>query len=140
MNVTNVLRQQEMELSQKIHNGEMSIDDLVQEHIMPCELSGRPQRVVWIGTILEDNQIEDFENWFKNDLGFHVEYETSFKLQGGFYKGYECILFSIANGDIPMFTTFRIHHMDEFKWYEDFYDHFKPHIPQKIKRNYPKRW
>ena len=35
------------------------------------------QLCVWPGTLLEENQIQDFINFFQEDLGVRVEYKTT---------------------------------------------------------------
>ena len=79
------------------------------------------QKVVWIGTVLGDASIKEFEDYFLNELNFHIKYEEEFKMQGGFYKGLNCIVFSICAKEIPQFALFRVSTTD-MKWLEDLVD------------------
>ena len=91
------------------------------------------QKVVWIGTVLDGATVEDFESYFKNDLGFNVKYIEEFKMTAGRLDGLNCIMFYIATEDISKFMMFRVT-TDDMKWWEDFYDnyHLEGGIPQDI--------
>lgn len=79
------------------------------------------QKVVWIGTVLGDASIGEFEDYFLNELNFHIKYEEEFKMQGGCYEGLNCIVFSICAKEIPKFALFRIT-TNDMKWLEDLVD------------------
>ena len=79
------------------------------------------QKVVWIGTVLGDSSVEDFEEFFLKELGFNVKYDCEFKVQDGDYKGLNCIVFGLCGKQVPKFAMFRVT-TDDMKWFEDFVD------------------
>jgi len=114
----------------------LSMDDLVVEHIIPCIKPSKQyqQKVAWLGTILEDNQIEDMENWFLNELGFHVKYADKFEINEN-----PIVIFYVRDDDLERFAMFRLK-TDDMKWWEDFYDWEHVNMPSEIKMKYPKCW
>lgn len=93
------------------------------------------QRVVWLGTILGDSTTEEFEEWFLNELGYHVKYDYEFKMDGGHFDGLNCLVFGICGKEIPKFALFRITTGD-MKWLEDFCENEKENIPQEVFERY----
>lgn len=93
------------------------------------------QKVIWIGTVLGDSSIEDFEKFFLETLGYHVKYVEEFKMVEGFYKNLNCIVFSICSNEIPKFAMFRLTTSD-MKWLEDFWENEKGNIPLDIYEKY----
>ena len=91
----------------------------------------KKKKVVWIGTLLGDATTDDFENFFLDSLGYHVEYEEEFKVQGGYYNGLTCIVFGICSKEIPKFALFRLT-TNDMKWWEDFRDNNYDCIPEEI--------
>lgn len=88
------------------------------------------QKVIWIGTILGDASTQEFENYFKDELGFNVKFDTEFEMVGE-YDGIHAILFKLASEDIPKFSMFRITTTD-MKWFEDWVDNHGSSIPDEI--------
>ena len=90
------------------------------------------QKVVWVGTILGDSTVEDFENFFLNELGYHVKYVEEFKMTD---TGSNCILFGLCGKEVPKFAMFRITTPD-MKWFEDWVDNYREGIPEYILNKY----
>lgn len=93
------------------------------------------QKVVWIGTVLGDASVEDFEQFFLDELGFHIKYDEEFKMIGGLYKGLNCIIFGVCGKELSKFSLFRITTTD-MKWIEDFKDNEEGNIPEYIVNKY----
>ena len=74
------------------------------------------QKVVWMGTVLGDASVEEFEEFFLEELGYHVKFDEEFKMVD---KDLHCIIFGICAKEIPKFALFRIQTPD-MKWWEDF--------------------
>lgn len=92
------------------------------------------QEVVWVGTVLGDSSVEDFEDFFLDKLGFHVKYVEEFGMTGEL-NGIHCIIFKIASEDLSRFTLFRIK-TNDMKWIEDFWDNETNNIPCEIYEKY----
>ena len=92
-------------------------------------------KVVWMGTVLGDASISDFEEYFLETLGFHVKYEMEFKMIGGDYEGLNCIVFNLCNNDVSKFTLFRLTTGD-MKWLDDFCNNYCENIPIEILSKY----
>lgn len=92
------------------------------------------QEVVWVGTVLGDSSVEDFEEFFLKELGFHVKYVEEYGMTGE-YDGIHCIIFRIASEDLSRFTMFRLQTPD-MKWIEDFWDNETENIPCEIYEKY----
>lgn len=75
------------------------------------------QIVIWLGTIVGTDSINEFESYFLKELGFKVKYLSEFKLNNE--NKNNCVLFYIHTDDIPKFAMFRLTTMD-MKWFEDF--------------------
>ena len=94
------------------------------------------QKVVWMGTILGDSTVEEFEEYFLKELGFHVKYDEEFVMSDGKFKGLHCIIFGICRKEISEFALYRISTPD-MKWWEDFKDNFEiENIPEEIVNKY----
>lgn len=90
--------------------------------------------VVWVGRVLRGSTPEDFEKWFKEELGYNVEYLTEFKMEDGTYKGLNCILFNVME-NIGKFCIFRLGTVD-MKWLEDIIDNERLGVPSNIIKEY----
>lgn len=85
-------------------------------------------KAVWPGTLLNNTSIKEFENAFL-EFGFHIKYETEFKMNDGI----NCIVFGICEKEISKFTIWRITHFNgEIKWLDDFCDNERENIPIEI--------
>ena len=93
------------------------------------------QNVVWIGTVLGDASINDFEEYFLNELRYHIRYVDEFKMESGYYQGLNCIIFSVCSNELPKFTLFRLTTTD-MKWLEDFWDNECDNIPLEVYNKY----
>ena len=91
--------------------------------------------VVWMGTILGDKSVEDFEKFFLKEFGYHVKYVEEFEIIDGFYKGINCLLFRVCCEELSKFSIFRIK-TNDMKWLEDLYDNEKDNIPLNIIEKY----
>lgn len=74
------------------------------------------QLVIWLGTIVGEENIDEFEKFFKEEFGFRVKYHSEFKLLNENQNN--CVLFYIHNEDISKFSLFRIQ-TNDMKWFED---------------------
>lgn len=92
-------------------------------------------KVAWLGTLLGNATVEEFEKYFLEELGFHIKYEEEFTITDGFYKDLNCIIFGICSKEIPKFSIFRITTTD-MKWLEDLYSNEKEGIPSNIVKKY----
>ena len=97
------------------------------------------QLCVWVGTILEDNQIREFEEFF-SDIGYRVKYSDKFKeTKSRGLDNLSCILFYIHKDDIPRFAIRRFN-FGNISWWEDYVDNWKEYIPKTILSKYKKTW
>lgn len=92
------------------------------------------QLVAWIGTVLGGASTQEFEDYFKESLGFNVKFEEEFEMIGE-YDGIHCILFRLASEDIPKFSMFRLTTSD-MKWFEDWVDNHGGSIPEDVYERY----
>ena len=56
--------------------------------------------VVWIGTVLDESTIEDFEKWFLEKYHYHIEYKDEFHIKSGMFKDLNCIIFAVPFEEI----------------------------------------
>lgn len=91
--------------------------------------------VVWIGTILGESSIEDFENFFLENYNYHIKYRDEFKIENGFYKNLNCIIFSVSLEELSKFCIFRLR-TNDIKWLDDFYDNERENIPSWVVKKY----
>lgn len=92
------------------------------------------QLVLWLGTYLgNDSSVDEFEEYFKETLGFTVKYHSEFTLNNP--NKNKCILFYINSEDIPKFSLFRITTSD-MKWFEDYVENNPEEIPDDIMELY----
>ena len=75
------------------------------------------QLVIWLGTIVGKENIEEFENYFKSEFGFKVKYHSEFKLLNENQNN--CVLFYIHSKCIPKFSIYRLQ-TNDLKWFEDY--------------------
>lgn len=87
--------------------------------------------VVWVGTVLDESTIEDFEKWFLEKYHYHIEYKDEFHITSGMFKDLNCIIFAVPFEEVPRFSIFRLR-TNDMKWLIDFYDGEKENIPQHI--------
>lgn len=88
------------------------------------------QLVVWRGTIVGEENKQDFVDWFK-EAGFEVEYKEEFKtlpdkdsvgqpvMNTG---GRNDVLFTVSDAGIPKFALWRLQFNGEMSWWEDYLD------------------
>ena len=88
------------------------------------------QLVVWLGTIVGKENVDDFEEYFKNEFGFRIKYHSEFKLLNEYETN--CVLFYIYSEDISKFSIFRIQNASDLKWFEDFVDNNPSLIKDEI--------
>ena len=88
-------------------------------------------KVLWLGTYLGESSIGEFESFFKDNLGFTVKYIDEFKL----VNGSSCVLFSVADEDIPKFSIFRLGTLD-MKWLDDFVENNPGELSEGIIEKY----
>jgi len=98
-------------------------------------MSNYNQLVLWIGTIVGEENIEEFEKYFEEQFGFRVKYFKEFKLLNEYENN--CVLFYIHSEDIPKFSLFRIQ-TNDMKWFEDYVENNISEIPSEILEWYPK--
>lgn len=98
------------------------------------------QLCVWPGTMMGDNTAEDFENYFKDDLGVRVKFmEEVVTLPGNGGEGGRHDVFYIHNNDIGKFALQKLNM--GISWWEDVISN-KRHLiyPKEIIKKYPKTW
>ena len=91
-------------------------------------------KVIWVGTVLGESSAEDFENWFLEQLGFHVKFNKEFELVGE-CEGIHCIMFNLCGKEASKFALFRLSTTD-MKWFEDFVENNGGCIPEDILSEY----
>ena len=98
------------------------------------------QLVIWRGTIVGEENIEDFEKFF-HDEGFSVKYATEFEtLAGnGGEGGRKDVLFYVHGKDIQKFTMFRLK-FEGMSWWEDAIDNEGEIFPERILNEYKYSW
>jgi len=108
------------------------------------------QLCVWPGTLLEENQIPDFINFFKDEMGVRVEYKTTLitkpDLDGNGNEepetgGRHDVFFYIHDEDIPLFAVPRL--SLGIRWWEDVirYNENSSHLyPQEFIQDNPPTW
>lgn len=87
------------------------------------------QLVLWLGTIVGEENIDEFEKWFKEELGFRVSYYMEFELLNE--NRNNCVLFYVHKDDLPKFTMFRIT-TNDMKWFGDYVDNYPSEISDEI--------
>lgn len=102
------------------------------------------QKVVWFGTIVGDEKIKEFEQWFLDEHNYHVRYETEFELENDCFENkLNCVIFSICAKEIPQFSIWKIKCWGgEMRWWEDFLNDEmqSENVPSEILEKYPKQW
>ena len=93
------------------------------------------QLVLWLGTIVGEENINEFEEYFKNEYGFNVKYHSEFKLLNE--NKNNCVLFYIHSEDIPKFALFRLN-TDDMKWFEDYVENNPSEISDDVWNIYNK--
>lgn len=91
-------------------------------------------KVIWMGTVLGDATVEEFETFFLEELGFHVKYNKEFEMIGE-YEGLHCTMFNLCGKEASKFAMFRIQTGD-MKWFEDFVENNRESIPEDIFSEY----
>lgn len=91
--------------------------------------------VVWIGTIIAESTVEDFEKWFLENYNYHIKYKDEFLIKTGLYKNLNCIIFSIPVEEVSSFSIFRLC-TNDMKWLNDFYNMEWKNIPSWIIEKY----
>lgn len=100
------------------------------------------QNVIWLGTVLGDNSIEDFEKYFLKEFGYHVKYKDEFVLKNNCFENeLNCIIFGICEKEISKFAIFKIK-MGDMRWWEDFCNDkiMSENTPVEILNKFPKTW
>ena len=104
-------------------------------------IQGFSQLCVWPGTLVGKDNIEDFEDFFKNEMGVRVKFMEEVKtLPGdGGEGGRNDVLFYIHDEDVGKFAVPRLRM--GIRWWEDVLDNEKDKLyPQEIYKKYPKTW
>jgi len=108
------------------------------------------QLCVWPGTLLEENQIPDFVNFFKEEMGVRVEYKTTLITKPDLDEngneepetgGRHDVFFYIHDEDIPLFAVPRL--SLGVRWWEDVisYNENSSHLyPQEFIQDNPPTW
>ncbi len=94
--------------------------------------------VVWLGVVLGDATTEEFEKYFKDDLGFRVKYVEEFVMQDGVFKDTHCTVFNLHREDVGKFAIFRLGTTD-MKWMDDWIDNRGLEIPLNILKKYAEK-
>lgn len=105
------------------------------------------QVVVWCGTIVGKDKVEEFEEWLAQN-GFNVSYLTEFKTlpsldeQGSPIPntgGRNDLLFSISSEHISKFAVWRLGY--KMHWWEDYLDSGAwEYVPSEILETFPYSW
>jgi hypothetical protein len=99
------------------------------------------QLCVWTGTVLGDSTVEDFEQFFKDQLGVRVKFmEEVVTLPGqGGEGGRHDVFFYVHDADVAKFAIPRLQF--GISWWEDVIEN-KRHLlyPSEIVKKYPKTW
>jgi hypothetical protein len=98
------------------------------------------QLVIWRGTIVGEENIKEFEEFF-HDEGFRVKYATEFKtLAGnGGEGGRQDVLFYIHDEDVKKFAMYRLKR-EGMSWWEDAIDNENKIFPERILDKYQYSW
>ena len=100
------------------------------------------QLCIWPGTVVGEDEVTNFEKWFKEDFDVEVAYLTEFETlpgQGG-PGGRNDVLFElIFPEDVQKFAVKRLSF--GIRWWEDYLDNGNDEIvPQEILDKYPYGW
>ena len=107
------------------------------------------QLCVWPATLLEENQIQDFVNFFQEDLGVRVEYKTTLITKPDVDErgrvvpdtgGRHDVLFYVHDEDVEKFAVPRL--SMGIRWWEDVIKHNdNSHLyPQEFIEANPPQW
>ena len=107
------------------------------------------QLCVWPGTLLEENQIQDFVNFFQEDLGVRVEYKTTLLTKPDLDDrgravpetgGRHDVFFYVHDEDVMKFATQRLGF--GIRWWEDVikYNDNSHLYPQEFIEANPPQW
>lgn len=92
------------------------------------------QIVVWPGTIVGKDNIEQFESWVAEN-GFNATYLEEFKT----LDGRNDLLFQVEDDDLGKFALWRLNY--GMSWWEDYLDNGNYAIvPKSILNCYPYGW
>lgn len=108
------------------------------------------QLCVWPGTLLEDSQIQDFENFFLEEMGVRVKHEKTLQTNPDFDTngrpvpetgGRSDVFFRIHDEDVNKFAIPRLNL--GIRWWEDVikYNEGNAHLyPQEFIEAHPPTW
>lgn len=104
------------------------------------------QLCVWPGTVLDDSTVEDFEQFFLDELGVRVKYAEEVKTQPDPGETYETsgnrndVLFWVHDEDVSKFAIPRL--KMSIRWWEDVvsYNNGSYLYSEDILNKYPVTW
>lgn len=99
------------------------------------------QLCVWTGCIVGSEQVNEFTEFMKKEVGVRVVYCEELKTlpSEGEEGGRNDLLFYVHSDDIPKFSIQRFG-LDGVSWWEDALRNWGDIYPYEIKNKYPKTW